>query len=153
MMGFLLVLTNALTATIISRQIGSARNETQQTSLQDAPSDKIEDVLRELFDNMSSWKNLRQNDKIYAVDQTLGLFRDRENAAILNSANFYAAKIDALLEGNPPMEAFALYTMVKIAAVMEYDYYNGEDKETVAQEVLGPQLYEINKRLRAQAAI
>ena len=70
------------------------------------------------------------------------LFRERQNIAILRPADFYATQIDRALAANSQMQGADLMTVVKMMAVMEYDFYNGQNKDALAKEVLGEKVYE-----------
>jgi hypothetical protein len=73
---------------------------------------------------MSLWERLNIIEKKAAVDGVLLLYKNRDNVAILNNAEFYAGKIDETLRTNPIVVNLDIATMLKILAIMEYDYYN-----------------------------
>ena len=99
-----------------------------------------------LLNKMETWNELSPLEKEGAIKTIFDLFRNRENSAITKSAKFYADRVDAALTENPTFLNASLPSLVKILAVMEYDFYNGQNKETLAQQVLGDKLYESNRK-------
>ncbi|OGW79124.1 MAG: hypothetical protein A2Z83_01990 [Omnitrophica bacterium GWA2_52_8] len=160
-LGVLLVATNIVTAMTVSRLSLSSGNTNpsvdaatmpalEQSVKAIMPSQDIQQKLDALMQSTKSWPELPSNDKIFAVRSMEELFRKRENVAMMQPAEFYVEKMSQLITGNPDMANLPLPTLLKITAVMEYDYYNGQEKEALAQEVLGEKLYGINK-LRREA--
>lgn len=142
----LVVVTNSVTAAIFSsKSKGTAAGVTAQEQ-QIPTSPDIQNKIAELNLKCEIWPSLGNNDKIAAVKEIIKLFRERENSAILNPADYYVPKLDALVQINPPMLGLTLPTLVKIVTVMEYDFFNGQNKDELAKQVLGPQLYEENKK-------
>ncbi|MBI3306466.1 MAG: hypothetical protein HYZ84_01480 [Candidatus Omnitrophica bacterium] len=147
--GLLLVITNAMTAAFISGRspasapaIGGAG---EPAIKREPPSPQIQTIVAALNNDSQGWLGLANADKVASVDAMIILFRERQNSVILKSPEEYVQKIDGMLTANPTMKSLTLPTLLKIASVMEYDFYNGQDKEALAQEVLGPQLYQQNK--------
>lgn len=151
-MGLIVVLSNAITAAYMASK--SAPTVSSNPAAVPAapgapklpPSPEVQIIFTQLNNNMEPWSGLGGGDKSATVEQVMQLFKDRENIAIMNTADFYVKKIDEVLVQNPSMRALTLPTLVKILSVMEYDFYNGQNKDELAQQVLGPQIYEENKR-------
>ncbi|MBI3306659.1 MAG: hypothetical protein HYZ84_02475 [Candidatus Omnitrophica bacterium] len=151
--GLLLVVTNAMTAAFISSRIPAAAPAgavpaggiAAPAVNREPPSPQIQTIVAALNNDTQGWLGLRNADKVASVEAMIILFRERENVAITKSPEEYVGKIDAMLSGNESMKTMTLPTLIKIAAVMEYDFYNGQDKEALAQQVLGDQLYQQNK--------
>lgn len=120
----------------------------EEESIDTPASPYFNDTMDKLVVNMQAWNQLNQSDKARAVRAIVSLYKIRENVAILNPPSFYAAKIDENLASDPSMAGLSLPSMVKVVAVMEYDFYNGQDKDQLAKEILGERLYEENKRRR-----
>ncbi len=99
-------------------------------------------MMGALTQNMTLWPALTQDNKMHAVEAAVLIFRDRQNSAILRPAEFYATQIDQALHANPTLQQTDLISMVKMMAVMQYDFYNGQDKDKLAKEVLGEAMYE-----------
>ena len=112
----------------------------------------IQDKMNDLSASAQGWSALSTQEKGQAVNLIMDLFKIRENAAMLKSTDFYVKKIDESLAKDVTMGSLGLPGVVKILAVMEYDYYNGQDKDQLARQLLGPALYEENRRRRAREA-
>lgn len=112
--------------------------------------------LQEKMDGMmvsaAGWSDLKVDEKKQAVGLIVDLYKVRENSAILKPSDFYVSKIDENLAKDASMATLGLPGIIKVLAVMEYDYYNGQNKEELAQKVLGPQLYDENRKKRAREA-
>ena len=109
-------------------------------------------MMAQLSQNMGIWGNMSSNEKTMAVSAVIGLYKGKDNAAILNTPEFYVQKINETLAANPPVANADILTLMRILAVMEYDFFNGENKDDLAKKVLGARGYEENKaRRQAQA--
>ena len=104
------------------------------------------ELMSQLSRNMSLWERLNMTEKKAAVDGVLLLYKNRDNVAILNNAEFYAGKIDETLRTNPMVVNLEIMTMIKILAIMEYDFDNGTDKDALARQVLGAEQFESNRK-------
>ncbi|HNV86812.1 MAG TPA: hypothetical protein PKL97_07630 [Candidatus Omnitrophota bacterium] len=107
----------------------------------------FQQAMTQLYTSTGRWFELTRADKIKAVETVFALFKDRENVAIIKTPEFYVDRTDAMLRSNPAL-GLNLPTVLKILAVMEYDFYNGQNKDQLARDTLGPQLYEQNRRRR-----
>jgi len=106
-------------------------------------------MMSKLSVNMQIWDDLNESEKAEAVSGVIGLYRTRNNVAILREPEFYIKQIDQTIRSNPTMRGMGIVTVMRILSVMEYDYYNGQNKDELAKEVLGEKMYEANKmRLR-----
>ena len=74
------------------------------------------------------------------------------DVAILNANDFYAAKIDETLKANPAVANMDILSMLRILAVMEYDFYNGENKDELARKILGEKGFLENQTRRQMGA-
>jgi len=106
------------------------------------------DMMNQLSQNMLLWDKMSANEKKQAVTAVVTLFKNRDNIAILNPADFYVDKISETLLANPTVSNMDIMTMLRILAVMEYDFYNGENKDALAKKVLGDQGYTENQKRR-----
>ena len=107
-------------------------------------------LMAQLSRNMGIWGTMNNNEKRMAVMAVISLYKDNNNTVIFNSPEFYVKKIDDTLAGNPPVVNADILTLVRILAVMEYDFFNGENKDDLARKVLGQKAFEEN-RARRQA--
>ena len=133
---------------------GFLSNRTGKSSLPDRPGAGMAfpELMNQLSRNMSLWERLNLTEKKAAIDGVILLYRNRDNIAILNNSEFYAGKIDETLRTNPMVVNLDITTMLRILAIMEYDYYNGENKDTLALKTLGKQGFEQNRTRRELAA-
>jgi len=163
--GALLIGTNTITAAMVagrSTQPAQPKLAEPTPVTADAESSRYqvsEKVSREfaiqfaaLMRSMKGWKNLSEGDKQEAVARVMQVYQNQENAAILNSPAYYAPRVDDMLKTNKASSQWSLPIMVRFLSVMEYDFYNRPDRDKLAREVLGPQLYEFNKRRREMEA-
>ncbi len=104
-------------------------------------------MMNALSENLKIWPSLSQENKKKAVEAAMMLFRERQNSAIMRPADFYVTQIDQGLSTNAQLQNADILSIVKMMAVMEYDFYNGQDKDALAKEVLGEQMY---KTIRAR---
>ena len=105
-----------------------------------APSLSFGEMMNQLSQSLAVWKTMDAANKKQAMDAVIRLYGTRENSAILKPADFYVQKLDEALAGNPGMVNSNLITIVKILSVMEYDFYNGKNKEELARETLGEKM-------------
>lgn len=106
------------------------------------------EMMNQLGQNMGVWSSMSKDEKKAAVDAIISLNKTRENVAILNGADFYINKIDDTLKNNPPVVALNVMTLVRILAIMDYDYYNGQNKDELARQTLGEKAYKENQQRR-----
>lgn len=105
-------------------------------------------MMNQLSANLMTWNSLSNANKTQAVDAVIQLYKNRENSAILKPADFYVQKIDEAIGANPAMANSNLINIVRIMAVMEYDFYNGKNKDDLAKEVLGDRMAQAVKMRR-----
>ncbi len=111
---------------------------------------EFEDMMTELMGSMEVWDDLAPAQKVQAVRAMMQVFQQTENAVIRQPPEFYVPRIEAMLQENPEFP-HGLPAMLKVLAVMEYDFETGEDKDVLAREVLGERLYALNKQRFEQA--
>lgn len=107
-------------------------------------------MMGRLSQNMSVWTALTPENKKKAIEAAVLLYQNRQNTAILRPVDFYVTQIDQSLSSNPAFLATDLMSLVKILAVIEYDFYNGQDKDALAKEVLGEKLANNIRQKRQQ---
>lgn len=94
-----------------------------------------------LMQNLTVWPLLSKNDKTKALEGAIRMYRNRDNIAILRSADFYASQMDHAIQANPDFQKSDIMTALKILSVMEDDFYNGQNREKLGKEVLGEKMY------------
>ena len=110
------------------------------------------DMMTQLSQNLNLWERLSAAEKKQSVEAVIGLYKNRDNVAILNTGDFYATKIDETLKANPPVINMDIMTMMRILAVMEYDFYNGQNKDELAKKLLGEKGFTENQVRRQMSA-
>lgn len=99
-------------------------------------------MMGALSQNLTLWSLLTPENKLKAVEAAIVYYRDRQNIAILQPAELYVDQINQGLGANPALQGSDIMATMKMMAVMQYDFYNGQDKDQLAKEVLGEKLYE-----------
>jgi hypothetical protein len=110
------------------------------------------DMMTQLSQNMALWERLGGDEKKMAVEAVIGLYKNRDNVAILNTGEFYAGKIDETLRSNPSVMNMDIMTLMRVLAIMEYDFYNGENKDDLAKKTLGEKGFTENQTRRQMSA-
>ena len=82
--------------------------------------------------------------KDMVVAQHIRKYYDK-GIVIRKPAAFYREKIDTMSEGSPGMLVQSIDQVLKIVAIIEYDFDNGQNKESLALKILGPQMFQRNK--------
>lgn len=107
---------------------------------------KEDAIFDMLDDNSEVWKKVvKPDDKIYIVQHYIDQFR-KDRVTIKRKAYFYAIVIDDLVRRNPQYNRQPFEQLLRIAAIMEYDFDNGDDKDHLALTVLGQNGYLANKK-------
>lgn len=135
---------------IVGLCYGFLSNRGGKSSLPDKPGVGMAfpELMNQLSRNMSLWERLNIIEKKAAVEGVILLYKNRDNIAIMNNSDFYVGKIDETLRTNPMVVNLDITTMVRILAIMEYDYYNGENKDDLALKTLGQQGFNENRTRR-----
>jgi hypothetical protein len=111
------------------------------------------DQLKEsLQESSEAWELIiNKEDKEVVVGEFIKQYAD-QGVTIQKPADYYVAMIDQMAVASADMLAMPFERVLQVAAVMEYDFGNGQNPDLLAQKILGPQVYEKNKqRLMAQS--
>ena len=128
----------------------SARSE--KSTAQTGSGIVFPEMMTQLSQNMRLWERMSPQEKKQAVDAVIALYKNRDNVAILNSGDFYVGKIDETLKQNPAVVTMDIMTLIRVISVMEYDFYNGENKDDLARKVLGERAFAANQARRQAEA-
>lgn len=101
-----------------------------------------------LGQNMSSWDNLSWDDKESAAAMAIEFFRKTANIAILKSPQHYVLLINTLLKEKPEAKEQSIFVILQSLAIQEYDFFNGQNADAQAKQLLGPELFERNKNFQ-----
>ena len=111
------------------------------------------EMMSQLSENLSTWRELHPDDQRLAVTAIIQLLDQQGAGKISNPPAYYAERINQASVESPEVLEMSLDRVVIIFAVMDYDFETGQDKEELAMEVLGPSMYAANKARRQQAGI
>ncbi len=123
---------------------------------QSAPAVPSGDDVRDVKDLTEVWKKLDAKStvwqlliddqaKVLTVSEYLGRFQ-RQGVKIANAPQHYVQMIDAMSTDNPKMLDMPFGDLIKVLAIIEYDFDNGMDKDALAKKVLGQAGFEANKK-------
>ncbi len=116
-----------------------------------AESQRRVDLLDALGKDLTLWTSLSPEDKYDAVQMVLEAMSTQAHVRFKKSPSFYAQKIDERMASDGGMQTQPLDRVLMVISVMEYDFANGEDPDALARRVLGPGLYEANKKAHGGA--
>ncbi len=103
-------------------------------------------LVESLRANSHAWDLIVESeDKQVVVQEFINGYR-KQNIVIHKPSEHYSNFIDEVSQRSPQMLDMPFDRLLQVVAVMEYDFDNGEDKDVLAQKVLGPQVYEKNKQ-------
>lgn len=106
----------------------------------------IEQVWEQLEQSSEVWDlMLDREPKELTVEREIGKFQD-QGVEIKKSVSYYTDRIDTILKQNATMKQYPLANILRILAIMDYDFDNGQNKDLMAMEVLGAKLYLENKK-------
>lgn len=134
--------------------LGFMNIQAKKKTVQDKPGSGLffPDMMNQLSRNMALWGQMNLEEKKQAVSAVIAIYKSRDNVAILNSSDSYVSRIDETLASDPSVINLDILTVLRILAIMDYDYYNGQDKEKLAKETLGEKAYVENQRRRQAMA-
>ena len=119
----------------------------------DIPMEEVKDIvsLQDIYNSLATssraWTLIMDEQaKEIVVQHFIDKFRET-NAVIRKPASTYVSLIDGMASSQPetPFE-----NVLRIAAVMEYDFDIGQDKDALARKALGEKLYLENKKRLAK---
>lgn len=123
--------------------LGEAKSASQEMQKMNAD---FPNMMGQLSKSMESWNQYAPENQAAAVRAVIGLYKSRQNTAILKDPDFYVERISQSLNGNQTLRALPIQGVLRILAIMEYDFYNGQDKDELARQALGEKLFAANKR-------
>ena len=112
---------------------------------------EIADIYRSLGTSSKAWGLMIDTEaKEMVVQHFIDAFRE-QNAIILKPARAYVPIIDGMAAGQPEMLENPFENILRLTAIMEYDFDIGQDKDALARKLLGEKAYiENKKRLSGQ---
>ena len=82
--------------------------------------------------------------KEFTVARYIAHFKE-QGVAIHQPASHYVPLIDEMVRNNPTLLKQPFEDVMRLAAIAEYDFNNGQNPDTMARRVLGDELYQKNK--------
>jgi len=130
----------------------------EQKAQSTAPEPILDDVtyqaaFTELLVSSENWNHLPEGDKVKLIGDVIVLFAERENTAILKTPELYAVRLDEAITTQTFPIQLPLPDLVRLLAIIEYDFYNGQNKDELAQEFLGEQMYQSVKARRGSLGL
>ena len=122
------------------------------TSLPKKNPGEYKEMMNQLTQSMALWPSLNPDDQRLAVAAVIQLL-GQQRGKISRPAAYYAARISQTIQTSRDMMKMPLDRVVIILAVMDYDFDNGQDKDLLAQKILGPSIYEANKARRQKTGL
>jgi hypothetical protein len=120
-----------------SRQEESAREERAQAEVKDEVD--AGQLLASFEVSSEAWPLIIDEE---AKDMVVSAYIDqyRTQGTVINkSSTYYTSLINAVSQQSPDMLNQPLRQVLKILAIVEYDFNNGQDKDALALKVLGSQ--------------
>jgi hypothetical protein len=106
----------------------------------------IEDLWKALDVSSASWAQIVDKEiKLLTVSEYIDRFRQRK-IKIRKSPGYYVGLIDAFGDQMEGFLSAPFANVLSYAAIVDYDFDNGEDKDALARQVLGAEQFESNRK-------
>ncbi|MBF0594430.1 MAG: apolipoprotein N-acyltransferase [Candidatus Omnitrophica bacterium] len=106
----------------------------------------ISDLWDALDHSSAPWVQiLDQEIKLLTVAEYIDRFR-KGGAVIRRPPGDYVKMVDSLVHANPDMLNAPFGNILRYAAVMEYDFGNGKNKDDLARQTLGDAMFQANRK-------
>jgi hypothetical protein len=122
----------------------------------DYPDGPPQEEPAEISNMESIWKDLETSSEVWPQiidpepkELTIQRYIESYQAKgimIRKPAQHYIEIIDSMMNANPNLSKTPFKDVLKLAAIVEYDFDNGQDKDQLIVRVLGQQGYETNKK-------
>ncbi len=106
----------------------------------------LDQIMEALKTSGKTWDLIINREDKQVVVQEFIKDYSAQGVRIQKPAVYYANFIDEMAHGSPEMLEMPFARILQVVAVMEYDFDNGQNKDMLAQKILGPQVYEKNKQ-------
>ncbi len=131
--------------------IQQQQQEIQQLKEEVKPEDikdivDIADILKSLETSSRAWELMIDAEaKEMVIQHFIDTFK-QQNALIRKPARTYVPMIDGMAAGQPEMLENPFENILRLTAIMEYDFDVGQDKDELAKKILGEKAYIENKK-------
>ena len=103
------------------------------------------------------WKAMEQSSEVWSlmvetqakaltVARQIDLYKQENNITIAKDPMHYAQMIDEISSQNPELLKKPFKDVLRFVAILEYDFDNGQDKNTMAINLLGEKMYLENRK-------
>ncbi len=133
-------------------QAGENENSAEQSAggKEEAPEVKdevgLDQIMEALQTSGKAWDLIINHEDKEVVVQEFIKDYSTQGVRIQKPAVYYVDFIDEMAHSSPEMLEMPFARILQVVAVMEYDFDNGQNKDFLAQKILGPQVYEKNKQ-------
>jgi hypothetical protein len=111
-----------------------------------APSSEMVTLFKRLDQSSELWLNISDmRMKALIVARYVDLY-GQYGVQIRKPAIYYVNLIDSMAQKNPRMLTNPFDQVLRVVAILEYDYNSGEDKDALARSILDPQAFVNNKK-------
>lgn len=105
----------------------------------------LQDIWREMEISSEIWMEMiDRQPKIETVKKYVDYFQGKQ-ILIRKDPAHYVGMIDLMSNQSPEMLKQPFWVILRMVAIMEYDFDNGVDPDVLARKALGKSLYEKNK--------
>ncbi len=106
----------------------------------------LTEVWKKLDNKSTIWTALDDDQaKLLTVSEYIGRY-EKEGVKINEPPAHYVQMIDQLSQQNPQMLQRPFGEVIQILAIIDYDFDNGMDRDTLAKKVLGDQGFAANQK-------
>ncbi len=106
----------------------------------------IQDVLRSLEQSSRVWPLIADREpKAFIVNEYIQRFRS-QGAMLRLPPEHYVDLIDAMTSQDPQALDLPFAQILQVVAVLEYDFDNGQNKDVLAQQILGQEAFIANRQ-------
>jgi hypothetical protein len=138
-----------LQAQMQKRAMEAKKLQQEQQAKEEVVEDEVDlaQIMQTLQSSSEAWSLVIDfSAKEAIVGEFIREFR-RQGVAIQKPPDYYVGMIDAMAEQTPQMLQQPFESVLRVAAVLEYDFRNGQDQDKMALQVLGsPAAVEQNKK-------
>ncbi|MBF0385993.1 MAG: hypothetical protein HQL27_09000 [Candidatus Omnitrophica bacterium] len=106
----------------------------------------LRDLWKELETTSLIWKDIAdEGAKLKTVEMYISWYA-QQGVKMRKPPEEYVFLIDDIAENNSPMLNGSFRDLLKMVAIIEYDFDNGMDKDSLARQVLGEREYQKNRQ-------
>lgn len=104
------------------------------------------DIWRAMETSSEVWSLILElQPKMMTVERQIALYNE-QGVKISKTAMHYVDMIDGISQQNPDLLKRPFKDVIKFLAIMEYDFNNGQNKDTLARQLLGEKVYSVNRQ-------